>query len=134
MISDSEIGKIGPFRPQNIAPQEAMDFADASFSATTGSIPKSLTPFDISVSSSTCLCQKIVDGASMDRQTLVDQNGPYETGQKRSLAQQLHRGTVLHDYLVDFYIRGCFPYLHFNAVTIVSTVRRWRVDESSNIG
>jgi len=42
-------------------------------------------------------------------------------------------GTVLHDYLVDFYIRGCFPYLHFNAVTIVSTVRRWRVDEPSNI-
>ena len=25
-------------------------------------------------------------------------------------------GTVLDDYLVDFYKRGCFPYLHFNAV------------------
>ena len=64
---------------------------DASFSATTGSIPKSLTPFDISVSSSTCLCQKLVDDASMNRQAPVDQNDPYETGQKTSLAQQLDR-------------------------------------------
>ena len=64
---------------------------DASFSATTGSIPKSLTPFDISVSSSTSLCQKLVDGAPMDRQTPVDQNDPFETGQKRSRIQQLHR-------------------------------------------
>ena len=93
MISDSEIGKIHPFALRTYSSRERWILLpkDASFSATTGSIAKSLAPFDISVSSSTCLCQKLVDGASMDRQTLVDQNGPYETGQKMSLAQQLHR-------------------------------------------
>ena len=49
---------------------------DASFSMTTGLILKSWTVFHISMSSSTIIFEKIVDGASMERQTLVNKNDP----------------------------------------------------------